>query len=85
MQQRRRPAANDDAVSAELPIAHLAASKKSDSDETLRRRERECPVPKPAGLLGRILGFKDEDRPERLPVVVGNPKPLQRRNTTEGG
>ena len=32
-----------------------------------RRRARECPVPKPGGLIGQVFGFKTEER-ER-PVV----------------
>lgn len=31
-------------------------------------KERECPVPKPRGFIGRILGFKEED-PRDTPVV----------------
>jgi hypothetical protein len=85
MQQRRRPTSNDNITSAELPVTKRAAATKIDSDETIGRRERECPVPKPAGLLGRILGFNHQDRPERLPVVVENSKSPQRHNTTEGG
>jgi len=33
-------------------------------------RKRECPVPKPRGLVGQILGFERKDGPDaRLPVV----------------
>lgn len=32
-------------------------SETSDSRE-VRRSKRECPVPKPGGLVGEILGFK---------------------------
>jgi cytochrome c oxidase assembly factor 2 len=47
--------------------------------ETLRQRKksRECPVPKPGGLVGTVLGFRHEDEPitERLPVVISSTRP----------
>ena len=33
-----------------------------DEMEELRRKARECPVPKPAGMVGRMLGFKREEQ-----------------------
>ena len=33
-----------------------------DETEELRRRGRECPVPKPAGMVGRMLGFRREEQ-----------------------
>jgi len=33
-----------------------------DETEELRRKGRECPVPKPAGMVGRILGFRREEQ-----------------------
>lgn len=32
-------------------------------------RQRECPVPKPGGLLGQVMGFERQER-ERPMVVV---------------
>ncbi|KAI9821628.1 MAG: hypothetical protein M1827_002209 [Pycnora praestabilis] len=32
-------------------------------------RARECPVPKPGGVVGGILGFKNHDRDPPLPRV----------------
>lgn len=39
-----------------------------EDEEELRRKGRECPVPKPAGVVGRMLGFKKEEERAR-PVV----------------
>jgi len=33
-----------------------------DETEELRRMGRECPVPKPAGAVGRLLGFRREEQ-----------------------
>ena len=30
--------------------------------EALEKEARECPVPKPRGVIGRLLGFEEEDR-----------------------
>jgi cytochrome c oxidase assembly factor 2 len=46
-----------------------------------RARRRECPVPKPGGLVGQILGLrKDEDG--NIPPVV-KVEPIQRRGQDE--
>lgn len=31
---------------------------------------RECPIPKPSGIVGRVMGFKNEERPKPAEVVV---------------
>lgn len=41
------------------------------------RRRRECPVPKPGGLVGQVLGFKKEDGGAMPPIV--KVEPLRRR------
>ena len=33
----------------------------------MRKKAHECPVPKPPGVIGRILGFQDEKRREEHP------------------
>jgi len=40
-------------------------------------RGRECPVPKPGGLVGQILGFKKDDGGE-FPCVI-KVEPVRRR------
>ncbi|OQO12252.1 hypothetical protein B0A48_02893 [Cryoendolithus antarcticus] len=34
------------------------------------RADRECPVPKPGGLVGRIMGFTQREREKPLEVVI---------------
>ena len=36
----------------------------------MARKARECPVPKPRGLIGEVLGFNDTDKGQALPVRV---------------
>ena len=33
----------------------------------MRKKAHECPVPKPPGIIGRVLGFKSEDSTEEEP------------------
>ena len=33
----------------------------------MRKKAHECPVPKPPGIIGRLLGFKGEDSREEKP------------------
>lgn len=44
-------------------------------------KKRECPVPKPGGLVGQIMGFKDGEREKPSEVVV---KDLQGRKVGMG-
>lgn len=40
------------------------------SDEeklAMRRKSRACPVPKPRGIIGEVLGFKKEETAEKAP------------------
>ncbi|SMR42715.1 unnamed protein product [Zymoseptoria tritici ST99CH_1E4] len=32
--------------------------------------QRECPIPKPGGIVGQIMGFKNEERPRPTEVIV---------------
>lgn len=43
------------------------------------RPKRECPVPKPGGLVGQLLGFKS-DRPKPVEVVV---QPLETKRAKQ--
>lgn len=57
-------------------------------EEGLSRRPRECPVPKPGGLIGQIMGFRNHDR-ERPVVKVENgkarpPKPTKGSDGSSG-
>lgn len=40
------------------PAVEESAEEGEDSIVPSRKEKRECPVPKPGGLVGEILGFK---------------------------
>lgn len=49
----------------------------SDSTDTVRvgstpdiMQTRECPIPKPGGIVGWVMGFKNEERPRATEVVI---------------
>ncbi|CAK3891440.1 Hypothetical predicted protein [Lecanosticta acicola] len=44
------------------------------------RSKRECPVPKPGGLVGQLMGFKNEERSKSAEVVV---RPLDTRKSQQ--
>ncbi|KAI9834580.1 MAG: hypothetical protein M1819_002956 [Sarea resinae] len=50
-------------------------------------RQRECPVPKPRGLVGEILGFKqlDKDATPMPKVVIASSGPRPLPSTTNSG
>jgi len=62
--RRKRKQITDDAGSeggsAEAYDALMVESKKT----------RECPVPKPGGLLGQVMGFKESEHQKPPQVVV---------------
>lgn len=70
--RRRRKQATDDAVS-DSESAELMAE-----DAVVDRRKRECPVPKPGGLVGQVMGFKEQEREKPSQVIV---KELQSRKS----
>lgn len=51
------------------PAATMQDAQISDDDD-IRAMSRECPVPKPTGMVGRMLGFKDEEKRSALPVQI---------------
>jgi cytochrome c oxidase assembly factor 2 len=50
--RRRRKCVED------KPAVEESAEEGEDSIVPSRKEKRECPVPKPGGLVGEILGFK---------------------------
>lgn len=65
-------------LSGDVSDEESATTGNSGNDRT---RRRECPVPKPGGLVGQILGLgKDEDG--SIPPVV-KVEPIQRRGRDE--
>ncbi|KAF2838885.1 hypothetical protein M501DRAFT_1004716 [Patellaria atrata CBS 101060] len=84
--KRRRNCANDEGdaedlsnLSVQSKITTMSDSSCSDSDPggvDIGNRARECPVPKPGGLVGQLLGFKNESRD---PPSVVKVEPLRAR------
>ncbi|KAK8191898.1 hypothetical protein HDK77DRAFT_63780 [Phyllosticta capitalensis] len=83
-QQRRRrrrssapPTAVDDETASAASVVGAAMED--------GRRARECPVPKPGGLVGKVLGFETEGgaRPRPTEVVVESIR--ARRDRGKGG
>ena len=58
----RTPPLTDDEVSTFLQLEAEA--------ENLSQRRRECPIPKPGGIVGELLGFKNQ----------GDKRPQKERN-----
>ena len=56
----------------------------SEEEKTsMRMKAHQCPVPKPNGIIGRVLGFKKEDSLEEEepgPQVVTQREPKLREN-----
>jgi cytochrome c oxidase assembly factor 2 len=42
------------------------------------KKKRECPVPKPGGIVGQVMGFKEQESRAPTQVIV---KELQGRRT----
>jgi cytochrome c oxidase assembly factor 2 len=49
-------------------IAGSESTGSADGVTRRRRRKRECPVPKPGGLVGEILGFKSRNRDTKASI-----------------
>lgn len=73
--RRRQKPGDDAAISADVQQSEDNSSGPAISD----RAKRECPVPKPSGIVGNIMGFKEQDRRKPAEVVVLNSR------TKEGG
>ncbi|MBE7182273.1 MAG: hypothetical protein INR71_13910 [Terriglobus roseus] len=71
-------------VAGGLPSEEGDAKSGQEVLDEARRRARECPVPKPRGLVGQLMGFKKEDEQLggdlRVPVRV---EPIQRRRRAD--
>lgn len=65
--RRRRRRTIDDPIDESSGAAREAQTSLYISEEgkdRMRKKAHECPVPKPPGVIGRILGFNVEDREE---------------------
>ncbi|KAK8250084.1 hypothetical protein IWZ00DRAFT_572901 [Phyllosticta capitalensis] len=83
-QQRRRrrrssapPTAVDDETASAASVVGAAMED--------GRRARECPVPKPGGLVGKVLGFETEGGARPRPTEVMVESIRARRDRGKGG
>ena len=65
--RRRRRRTTDDPIDESSGAGREVQTPLYISEEEkdrMRKKAHECPVPKPPGVIGRILGFNVEDREE---------------------
>jgi cytochrome c oxidase assembly factor 2 len=78
--RRKRPAAE---VTDTEELAEQTTDELQDEGAAMARKARECPVPKPGGLIGEVLGFKKTEEgdtpPVRLETVRGRSRPAAER------
>lgn len=65
--RRRRPQAAKDSCADGQEEDLLAFKAAKDVQNVKRKKAHECPVPKPRGLLGEVLGFGREGSDEKQP------------------
>lgn len=59
-----------EATDIEEGAGEQTADELLDEGAAMARKARECPVPKPGGVIGEVLGFKKTDEGNRPPVRV---------------
>ena len=47
-----------------------------EAETVMRKKVHECPVPKPRGIIGEVLGFKKDEPNEKLPRPRIETRPL---------
>jgi len=55
-----------------------------DEGALMTRKARECPVPKPSGLIGEVLGFKKDDKGHPPPPIRVETRRPQLKPSREG-
>lgn len=75
---RKRASENDTMRNAQTDTVN------GKEDEDGGRASRECPVPKPGGFFGQLLGFKQENITRPL-VRIEPSRPEGRERSGEGG
>jgi len=65
--KRRRRRRQEESTNPEDGAGEVAVMVAADGDA---RPKRECPVPKPGGLVGQIMGFEQKERQGPSEVVV---------------
>ena len=73
---------SDDDVRGSEPEAEVADDRSMKRSEPNLQRKRECPIPKPGGLIGQVMGFRENERQKSsiFPVIEIQP----RRQKEEG-
>ena len=85
--RRRRRRTTDDPIDESSGVGREAPTSlyiSEEEKERMRKKAHECPVPKPPGVFGRILGFNVEDREEEQcrPRVVTQTATEARKHDT---
>lgn len=66
--RRRRPVQTLDDGSPDGQMEAISGPAMSEEEKVLmQKKSHECPVPKPRGFIGEVLGFKNEETVEKLP------------------
>lgn len=68
--QRRRRRRRDEENSLNGGDTGSDRTTEADDDSMIARRKRECPVPKPSGLVGQMMGFEQKGEKEKPVQVV---------------
>ena len=83
--KRRKRMDSNGLVDEENDVEGASISLAKES-ERLKKQGHECPVPKPGGIVGQVLGFGKKDdkmRRERPEVVVERPDDRRSREGRE--
>lgn len=51
-------------------VETVSATQLASEQVMAESKKRECPVPKPGGLVGQIMGFKEQDRERPSQILV---------------
>ncbi|KAK6001018.1 hypothetical protein QM012_003101 [Aureobasidium pullulans] len=49
----------------------------------MHRPKRECPVPKPSGLIGQVMGFKPQEQRQNPTIIIQTLRDRHTRQDTE--
>ncbi|KAF2172450.1 hypothetical protein M409DRAFT_50148 [Zasmidium cellare ATCC 36951] len=76
--RKRKEVANGNEDTQEIEVS-------DDGSMVNGKPKRECPVPRPGGIVGQIMGFKNEERPKPSEVIVQPLNAKRSRLHNEGG
>ncbi|KAF2121096.1 hypothetical protein BDV96DRAFT_483786 [Lophiotrema nucula] len=81
--RRRRRIAREETCNDVMSEERGKRKEAEEIEAEARRKGRECPVPKPGGLIGQVLGFKKEEERDEVQVVVKSEVERARRRNQE--